>query len=107
MKYLSLLAVCVICIFTSCTLTNNKKKSTYNPSLPYRPVNISDNTERRGYGVYMKTCYQCHDQTDPSTLSTKKWTMTVPAMAEHAGITEEEGKQVLEYILYVKSQELR
>ncbi|MFT5904436.1 MAG: hypothetical protein ACI9E1_000010 [Cryomorphaceae bacterium] len=55
----------------------------------------------------MKTCYQCHDQTDPSTLSTKKWTMTVPAMAEHAGITEEEGKQVLEYILYVKSQELR
>jgi hypothetical protein len=33
--------------------------------------------------------------------------MTVPTMAEHAGITVEEGKQVLEYILYVKFQELR
>jgi len=33
--------------------------------------------------------------------------MKVPVMAKHAGITEEEGKQVLDYILHVKEEGVR
>lgn len=100
-----ILLLCVALVMASCV--GDKATNAPNPDLPFKPVNIPEHNEKPGYGVYLKSCYQCHQQADPSTLSVDKWKNTVPAMAEHAGITKEEGEQVLDYILYVKSQGVR
>lgn len=90
-------------LYVGCTSLHQK---TFKPDLPFEPVQLADSAKHPGYAIYMKSCYNCHQQTHPATLSTEKWTRTVPEMAKHAGITEKEGKQVLDYILYLKSEKM-
>ncbi|MBK1830100.1 hypothetical protein JIN77_05165 [Verrucomicrobiaceae bacterium R5-34] len=107
MKALYPLGLLLAAITLSCSTQDEPKEAPFKPVMPYEPVKNTDLTKHEGHSLYMKTCYQCHQQADPTSLSEKKWSMTVPAMATHAGITQSEGQQVLEYILNVKSEGLR
>jgi cytochrome c5 len=86
---------------------NQKARNTsapFDPVLPFKPVKTADNKLHSGYALYVKHCYQCHQQAHPATLSFEKWENTVPRMAKHAGISEADGKDILDYILQMKSQ---
>ncbi len=104
MKYPQLLLVGLFGLLVSCV---KDRSDPYEPDLPFKPAKTGENTQHPGYGPYMKACHQCHQQADPLTLSEDKWTMTVPAMAKHAGVTEKEGEQILDFILSLKSEGMR
>lgn len=76
----------------------------FDPILPFEPVKTADNTSHPGYALYASKCFRCHQQAHPATLSVGKWKNTVPAMAKHAGISQADGKKILDYILQMKSQ---
>ncbi|MGE9266830.1 MAG: hypothetical protein ACQKBY_01940 [Verrucomicrobiales bacterium] len=100
--------LCALLLGSLASCSSHKTENPpYEPDLPFRPAKISDHTQAPGYGLYMKSCYQCHQQADPASLTNEKWEMTVPVMAKHAGITEKEGQLVLNYILHVRSEGLR
>lgn len=94
-------------IFSACTGIQKKKPNAPEPDLPFKPVKIAEHSKHPGFSIYMKTCHQCHQQADPTTLSVEKWQNKVPTMAKHAGISKEDGEKVLNYILHVKSEGLR
>lgn len=81
-----------------------KAEPPFKPVLPFKPVKTADNAKYPGFGLYVRHCYQCHQQAHPSALSVEKWKDTVPVMAKHAGISQADGKMILEYILHTKSQ---
>lgn len=89
----------------SCSNKNTQRPvAPFEPTLPFKPVKTADNTSHPGYALYVSKCYQCHQQAHPATLSVEKWRNTVPTMANHAGISQADGKKVLDYILHMKSQ---
>lgn len=104
---LSVLIIPLSFLFVSCGVNKQKNVATYEPDLPYEPAKPFRKGNHPGKSAYMKTCYQCHAQDDPLSLSDKKWSMTVPRMAEHAGISVREGEQILDYILGVRAEGLR
>jgi hypothetical protein len=79
--------------------------SDFKPEMPFEPVHLAEYTKHPGYAVYMKSCYQCHQQAHPASLTFEAWEQTVPEMAKHASISETEGTQVLNFILFLKSQQ--
>ena len=59
-------------------------------------------TLQRGHAVYMMQCGQCHAYTLPAQLEAAEFATTVPKMVKHAGLSGEQGSDVLAYILAVK-----
>jgi hypothetical protein len=89
----------------SCSNQHTQKPAPpFDPILPFMPVKTADSTSHPGYALYVSKCYQCHQQAHPATLSVEKWKNTVPTMAKHAGISQADGKRVLDYILHMKVQ---
>ena len=103
-KRFLILSLCVGWV-TSCSSGNARKTAApFEPVLPFKPVKTAENKSHPGYALYVKHCYECHQQADPASLSVDKWTNTVPRMAKHAGVSQADGKQILDYILQLKSQ---
>lgn len=101
----SLVLSLFVCWVTSCGSQNFQKTAApFEPELPFKPVKTADNKSHPGYGLYVKHCYQCHQQAHPASLSIEKWGNTVPRMTKHAGISQADGKQILDYILQLKAQ---
>lgn len=101
----SLILSLFVCWLTSCSNQNTQKAAApFEPTLPFKPVKMADNKSHPGYALYVKHCYQCHQQAHPASLSIEKWSNTVPRMAQHAGISQADGKEILDYILHMKSQ---
>jgi len=59
-------------------------------------------TLQRGHAVYMMQCGQCHAYPLPEQLESAEFVTTVPKMVKHAGLSGEQGGDVLAYILAVK-----
>jgi cytochrome c5 len=104
---LSLVIIVSVGWLASCSDQHAKKaQAPFDPILPFKPVKMADNSNHPGYALYVRHCYECHQQAHPATLSVEKWKNKVPTMAKHAGISQEDGSKILDYILHMKSQGL-
>lgn len=53
---------------------------------------------KRGYGVYMRHCAQCHEHRLPNTVTLPEWHAQIDTMAEVAGLSAEDGKSLQLYL---------
>ena len=53
---------------------------------------------KEGYGVYMKSCAQCHERRLPSSTTLPDWHDKVSSMSALAGISKEEEKSLQVYL---------
>lgn len=60
---------------------------------------------QRGHSVYMLQCGQCHYYKRPKDLFVDEWEDAMPKMIGHAGLSPEDEKAVLAYVLAVKGGE--
>jgi hypothetical protein len=56
-----------------------------------------------GFGVYLRSCGECHTHALPDELSTKDWHVVTPRMAWNANITDAEQDALLKYLLAARS----
>lgn len=99
-----ILSLSVVWLASCGNQDGRKTTAPFEPILPFEPVKTAGNTSHPGYELYVKNCYECHQQAHPATLSVEKWKNTVPFMAKHAGVSEADGKKILDYILHMKSR---
>jgi cytochrome c5 len=53
---------------------------------------------KRGHGVYMRQCAQCHEHRIPSSATLPEWHDKVSAMSMRAGISKEEERDLQIYL---------
>lgn len=53
---------------------------------------------KRGYGVYLKHCSQCHEHRLPNTVTLSEWTSHIDTMSDRAGISKEERADLQVYL---------
>lgn len=59
-------------------------------------------TLQRGHETYMLQCGQCHNYMLPKDLFIDEWQDAVPEMIGHAGLSTDDEKAVLAYVIAVK-----
>lgn len=99
-----LAALALIPLFYSCAVSEQGGISEVpNPS-PAMSQKSGTPLEKlqRGHVVYMLHCAECHDYPLPAALDAAEFTDTVPKMVKHSGLSDEEGRAALAYILAVK-----
>ena len=55
-------------------------------------------TLKRGYGVYMKHCAQCHEHRLPNTVTLPEWHAKIDTMSHLAGLSQIEQRDLQEYL---------
>lgn len=55
-------------------------------------------TLKRGFGVYMKHCAQCHEHRLPNTVSLPAWHSQIDAMSDLAGLTKTDQEDLQAYL---------
>lgn len=53
---------------------------------------------KRGYGVYMRHCAQCHEHRLPNTVTLPEWHAQVGTMADLAGLSKEDEADLQLYL---------
>ena len=53
---------------------------------------------KRGHGVYMRHCSQCHEHRLPNTITLPDWHAKIEAMSVMAGLSEAEKDNLQEYL---------
>jgi hypothetical protein len=61
-------------------------------------------TLKSGYDTYMLKCGECHYYMLPDKIDVDEWEEAMPKMIRHAGLSAEDEKQVLTYVLAVKGE---
>jgi cytochrome c5 len=56
---------------------------------------------KRGRGIYLSQCGQCHELKYPKNISCSDWHIITPGMAWNAGINKTDEKALLSYLLAV------
>lgn len=55
-------------------------------------------TLKRGHGVYMRHCAQCHEHRLPNTVVFSEWTAHIDTMSDLAGLSKEERGDLQVYL---------
>lgn len=55
-------------------------------------------TLKRGHGVYLKHCAQCHEHRLPNTVTLPEWHAKIDTMSHLAGLSESEQQDLQEYL---------
>ena len=55
-------------------------------------------TLKRGYGVYLKHCAQCHEHRLPNTISLPAWHDQIDTMADLAGLSKQDAEDLQAYL---------
>jgi hypothetical protein len=53
---------------------------------------------KRGYGVYMRHCAQCHEHRLPNTVSLPAWHAKIDTMSDLAGLSKEDHDSLQLYL---------
>ena len=53
---------------------------------------------KRGYGVYMTHCSECHEHRLPDTVTFSEWQGHIDTMADLAGLSKEEEEDLQHYL---------
>ncbi len=62
-------------------------------------------TLQQGHVIYMLKCGECHAYQLPKDLFVDEWEDAMPKMITHAGLSSEDEKAVLAYVLAVKGDD--
>jgi hypothetical protein len=95
MKYLWLLAPVAL---YSCSQSEHPV-ATPKPTKALARVSGKPYSElKRGYGVYLKHCAECHEHRLPNTVTLPEWHAQIDAMAEVAGLPPEDEESLQIYL---------
>ena len=103
-KFFAIPAIASVLLISACGHFSGSKDLSPPSKELSKKSGVPHSTLMDGYGIYMRQCYQCHAQPDPSTLTGDQWNTIVPVMAQHAGISEKDKKAVLAYLLAHKEK---
>jgi len=108
MKSTTLLFMLIIALLSACSvLKKGKPGVNENAPVPDSSMAIRSNTTldtlQTGHGVYMRKCGECHTHLLPDEITSADWHVIVPGMAWNAGITPNEEKALMKYIIAARS----
>lgn len=65
---------------------------------------VSEKTLALGRGVYMANCAKCHERVEPGKVDPEFWRGVTPHMAVKANLSDEEEKQLLQYLMVAHAE---
>ena len=65
---------------------------------------VPEATLARGRGIYMAHCAECHERVEPGKVDPEFWRGVTPHMAVKAKLSDEEEKQLLQYLMVAHAE---
>lgn len=99
MKFRSLISVlCALIALISCQ-SGVRKIATPVPTKAHAQVSGKPfPVLKRGHGVYMKHCAQCHEHRLPNTVTLPQWHAQIDTMSVLAGLSKTDQEDLQEYL---------